>query len=492
MKKSTIGAVAALFAAMGAMAAVNWLQAHETQARMAELQRLGERRAESASMRIALESFRGRSVSFWRMSPGEIAGVKSELRSRLADGIGRLQRLEPSAEDRALEQQVGDRVSELLFKKPSAREYDPLLGLLDQIDTQAARRVSELREAQASGDERALRALALALGVGAATIFVSLLHAYFASHRPLRRLRARAAELRSGAPRTEGSKPLKGIHGEIEAALDDLAATVESQRRERHQFVNAIASDLRAPLVTLQTGAGLLSRALEGGPGAMGIDERQRGHALEAVRRSIYRLERSLESLGDLLDADRELRLDEKVVDLRDVVSEVARVFGGSGSGHEVSCSVPPGPLWTMVDPERFERALVLLASKLLAQLPQGGAIHLSLSRVSSGSFRGVELLIQDSERASGARHSTGPEQELIRHWVGENGFAMALVHRIVRAHGGTVTASGVAGTGVLFSLRLPQERVATGWSASPATALRASALDLARITSVSGAASGA
>lgn len=121
-------------------------------------------------------------------------------------------------------------------------------------------------------------------------------------------------------------------------------------------------------------------------------------------------------------------------------------------------------PVWAMVDPGRFERVLVHLLAKAMSFMPQGGRVDVSMSRPSRGSFRGLEIVIQDAERlAHGRGAATGPEQELLRHWVADNGFGMALVSKVVRAHGGTVSASGVAGTGVLFTLRLPQERLGTG-----------------------------
>jgi hypothetical protein len=36
----------------------------------------------------------------------------------------------------------------------------------------------------------------------------------------------------------------------------------------------------------------------------------------------------------------------------------------------------------------------------------------------------------------------------------------MTLAHKIIKAHSGTMTAAGVAGTSVTMSVRLPQERV--------------------------------
>ncbi|MGK5089799.1 ATP-binding protein [Bdellovibrionota bacterium FG-2] len=91
------------------------------------------------------------------------------------------------------------------------------------------------------------------------------------------------------------------------------------------------------------------------------------------------------------------------------------------------------------------------------------------MNRPQQGDFRGVEIQILDGERVkdkantNGTVRGSGPEQDPLRHWVSENGIGMALAQRIVRAHGGKLTAAGVAGTGVSFILRIPQDRVTGG-----------------------------
>src|SRR5690606_24049807 len=145
-----------------------------------------------------------------------------------------------------------------------------------------------------------------------------------------------------------------------EKVMTDLSKTVESLRKERHQFVTAIASDLRAPLVALQAGSNFLC----------GLDEQtalaDRRAAAEVVNRSLFRLSSSLDDLTDIVEIERsDIRLDEKIVDIRSIVTEVAHQLGGPGASHEVKVSVPSMPVWTMIDPQRFERILVHLVAKM-------------------------------------------------------------------------------------------------------------------------------
>jgi signal transduction histidine kinase len=97
---------------------------------------------------------------------------------------------------------------------------------------------------------------------------------------------------------------------------------------------------------------------------------------------------------------------------------------------------------------------------------PGGAAIELSIQNRNDDAFKGVEILIEEADRfRSGRAGATGPEQDLLKHWTTANGYGMRLTEKIVKAHGGRVTASGVVGTGVLFIVRIPQYRIAVSKS---------------------------
>lgn len=115
---------------------------------------------------------------------------------------------------------------------------------------------------------------------------------------------------------------------------------------------------------------------------------------------------------------------------------------------------------------------------------PGGAAIELSMQHRNDDVFKGVEIMIEEADRfRSGRAGATGPEQDLLKHWITANGYGMRLTEKIVKAHGGRITASGVAGTGVLFIVRIPQYRIAVAKGTNqPLTraALRLETKDLA------------
>src|SRR6185437_16907338 len=105
------------------------------------------------------------------------------------------------------------------------------------------------------------------------------------------------------------------------------------------------------------------------------------------IRRAALRLSRSLDDLADTLQVDAgSIRLDERIVDLREVLARTKQVWGGgsspAGIPQELRVFAPPSPVWVYIDAARMERVMINLVSKIFQFLPQGGRVDLSLSVV--------------------------------------------------------------------------------------------------------------
>ncbi|MGZ3699409.1 MAG: sensor histidine kinase, partial [Bdellovibrionota bacterium] len=450
MKKKNFAWVLGVLACVSAMIALHIYQVQSDGRSLDKIATISKRQPVADHMLLELERYHRLSGSFRKMTEPEISAAKSHLRERIASGVQTLDGLDPTEKETASGNQARERLSEFfvlsakleptlflrdVFAKPQARElYDQIIADVTDLSQRAASRAKNASVDVTSGEARTLQGLMVAAGLAVVLMIFQLLRTFFAYQRPLVKLRIRARELRDGKFSSPTTTRLKGIHGEIETVLDDLGLTVETQRRERQQFVTAVATDLRTPLVTLQSGAAIL--------GSIGdrLDEHQRAQAADAVKRSLYRISRTLDDLVDITDIDRtEIRLDDKIVDLRDVLSDVARTLGAPGSAHPVQVHAPGSPVWALIDSQRLERVMINLVSKIGQYLPHGTKIDILMSRPVHGSFRGVEIVVQDGSRpTSGHASATGPEQDLLRHWVSENGFGMKLAHRVVQAHGGT------------------------------------------------------
>jgi signal transduction histidine kinase len=503
MKKFLTWMVLAVVALVTGMTVIYWREFEQVRDKIAHTETVAQRQNAALTVMMELDRFRRASSRFRLIPEGEVAAAKERLKTEFGKGMAALAKLEPTPEEKALEGKVSDQLAELMamsarlepmlfsrdiyYKEPVRDLHDSMIKNLTQIGESAKTRASAERQGIVGSGKRSMGILVACAAAVVVLLAMILFRGFFVFTRPIRKLHGRAQALAGENGATPGAQPLPplgGLFGGIETVLNDLHRSREALRKERHQFIHSVASDLRTPLVTLQSGAGALAQAVAEGK----LDETGRLQAAEVVRRSSVQLERMLDDLDDIVEFDRKnLRLEERIVDLRDVLTDASRVIGGPGSLFRVAVTVPTLPIWASVDARKLERVLVNLMAKLARYQPQGGRLELSMVLPTGGAFRGVEIHVQEAERqiAGGkAGRPTGPEQDLLRHWVSENGFSMALAQRIAKAHGGSITASGVAGTQVHFIVRIPQERVASG--------VNAHAGSPAQLTSQAGAAAGA
>ncbi|HEX5746832.1 MAG TPA: ATP-binding protein [Archangium sp.] len=198
------------------------------------------------------------------------------------------------------------------------------------------------------------------------------------------------------------------------------------------------------------------------------------GENLETVHRNALRLLKLVNSLLDFarLEAGR-VQAVYTPVDLAELTAGLASAFRSAieraGLSFEVHCPPLPEPLH--VDQDMWEKIVLNLLSNAL-KFTFEGAIHVSQRWVGDGAelqVRDTGTGIPESElpylferfhRVQGARSRTHEG----------SGIGLALVHELVRMHGGTITATSTAGQGTAFTVRipagtahLPKERVAAG-----------------------------
>ncbi len=237
--------------------------------------------------------------------------------------------------------------------------------------------------------------------------------------------------------------------------------------RAKTAFFSNVSHEFRTPL-TLMLGPvedALTSpaRALTGGN-------------LETVHRNALRLLKLVNSLLDFarIEAGR-VQASYAPVDLAELTAGLASAFRSAieraGLTFEVHCPPLPEPLH--VDQDMWEKIVLNLLSNAL-KFTFEGSIHVSQRWLGDR----VELRISDTgtgipeselphlferfHRVQGARSRTHEG----------SGIGLALVHELVRMHGGTITAESTPGQGTAFTVHLPagtahlpKERVAASRS---------------------------
>ena len=253
------------------------------------------------------------------------------------------------------------------------------------------------------------------------------------------------------------------VVGQIAAAIASADAYEEERRRAealaeidraKTAFFSNVSHEFRTPL-TLMLGPldDVLADATVSG------SVRQ---SLEQAQRNGGRLLRLVNSLLDFsrIEAGR-VRASFQPTDLAAFSAEIASTFESAmakaGLSFDVACTPLPEPVW--VDREMWEKVLLNLVSNAFKFTLDGG----------------IEVRVKVSDDGTAAETivaDTGigiPEHELPRlferfHRVAGakgrsfegSGIGLALVHELIKLHGGSIDATSAPGVGTIFTIRLP------------------------------------
>jgi signal transduction histidine kinase/CheY-like chemotaxis protein len=257
--------------------------------------------------------------------------------------------------------------------------------------------------------------------------------------------------------------PLRNPDGNVRgcvAAFADVTALKQAEGalkeadRRKDEFLATLAHELRNPLAPIRNAVELLRRA-----GANADLIGQSGRILERQVAQMARL------VDDLLDISRITR---GKIQLRKERVELAAVVQGAveecrplieSHAHELTVTLPPGPVQLDADPTRLGQVLANLLANAAKYTDRGGRIWLTAERQGGE----VAVAVRDTGIGIATEHlprlfemfsQAAPALERSQ---GGLGIGLALVRGLVGLHGGTVEArSGGTGMGSEFTVRLP------------------------------------
>jgi signal transduction histidine kinase/DNA-binding response OmpR family regulator len=233
-----------------------------------------------------------------------------------------------------------------------------------------------------------------------------------------------------------------------------LYREIRESDRQKGVFLAMLAHELRNPLAPILNALHVL-RTPDADPEAT-------AQARDIAERQVRHLARLVD---DLLDVSRintdKVELRRGPIDLREAVAravEAARPLI-EARGHELSVSVPDGPLRLTADEDRLEQILSNLLNNAAKYTEPGGRIALEVAREGDDAVVRVrdtgigiapELLPRVFDLFTQADRSLDRSQ-------GGLGIGLTLVRRLVEMHGGSVSVSSAGvGRGSEFVVRLP------------------------------------
>lgn len=237
--------------------------------------------------------------------------------------------------------------------------------------------------------------------------------------------------------------------------LEKSEAALRSAAHQKDEFLAILAHELRNPLAPLRTGLDLLLHyQLNAPPSPV-------SRTLSAMNRQLDHIVRLIDDLLDVSRISRGLlELKRDRVDLVSIIaSTVESVRPWFERRNQTLSTEMPATLIAHADPTRIAQVITNLLHNAAKFTPEHGTVKLELSRDGdAASLRvidsGAGILPEQLDRvfdmfARIARPGLTTEPGL--------GIGLSLARRLAEMHGGSlVAASGGAGLGTTFTLRIP------------------------------------
>lgn len=296
-------------------------------------------------------------------------------------------------------------------------------------------------------------ALLRTVGIGAAlAVLLAAVAAVFVTRsmsQPLVALATATRSFAAGDPNPERLlQPAPGELGDVARSFTAMAATVRRQDELRRAVVADVAHELRTPVTILR---GQTEQLLDGiAPPTTA--------RLVSLHDEVLRLQRLTDDLATLSAADAAgLALHTAPIDLakltRGAVEAMSATFDDAGLHVELDTV---DPVVVDADATRLTQVVTNLLTNAAKFTPAGGTVTVTLGRY------GPDAVLTVADTGPGI-----PADELPhlfeRFWRGRaagarsgTGIGLAVVHALVTAHGGTVTADSPAGGGARFTVRHP------------------------------------
>ena len=239
-----------------------------------------------------------------------------------------------------------------------------------------------------------------------------------------------------------------------EQEREQLVEALRESDQKKDDFIALLAHELRNPLAPIRNG--LQDLRLAGG------DVDAVGDARAMMDRQLSHMVRLIDDLLDVSRISRnKMELRRERVLLGDVIGsavETARPLI-EAAGHDLSASMPPGPVFLDADLTRLAQVFSNLLTNSAKYTGRGGKIRLAAER------RGGEVVVTVRDNGIGIPAAAlgnifdmfSQVDRSVERSTGGLGIGLALVKGLVEMHGGTVTAASEGeGKGSAFTVRLP------------------------------------
>jgi signal transduction histidine kinase len=234
--------------------------------------------------------------------------------------------------------------------------------------------------------------------------------------------------------------------GHLALTLNHMLDRIESSMHQLHTITESLAHDLRSPLTAIR---GKLEVALSGD-----LEAEQSEPIVSAID-ELDRLSEFLNTSLDVAEANADaLKLSRTNVDLDELVRIMIDLYEPSLSEKGLRVNLrSAGPVTVLADAALLHRVIANLLDNELNHVPASCTVSITLAATEEA----ATLVLEDD----GPGFSSEIGQQVFKQRVKGrdskgHGLGLAFVEAVVRAHGGSVTASNRPEGGALVSLTVP------------------------------------
>ena len=240
----------------------------------------------------------------------------------------------------------------------------------------------------------------------------------------------------------------------MEDSLRKLAADLSEADRRKNEFLAMLAHELRNPLAPISNAARALCLGARGGETLQA--------ASEMLERQVGQMARLVDDLLDMSRITRgRIELRRHRVELAPIVEQAVEAVRAQyrNMQHELTVSLPPGPVYLDADPARLAQVISNLLTNAYKFTDSGGRVWLTIERIGDEAVirvrdTGIGVDVRDLPRLFDMFAQVDTSLERSRDGLG---IGLTLVKTLVELHGGGVEAhSDGLGRGSEFTVRLP------------------------------------
>ena len=248
-------------------------------------------------------------------------------------------------------------------------------------------------------------------------------------------------------PSAEVAAAFLAVGNQALACLDRIEAQSEARRRAALAAVGEMAAGLahevRNPLGAIRGAAQVLSA---------GTGPTQTEEMLGIIEAETGRLGRVV---GDFLDYARPASPRRDAVDLADLARRVLRAAEVAGMDMRAEVVLKSSPARARGDPDQLQRAFANLVRNAREAAGPEGRLRVEVGRDSDGR---CAVRFEDNGPGIPPEVMARLFEPFLTTKPGGTGLGLALVHRVVQAHGGEVRVEGRPGLGAAITIVLPAD----------------------------------